>query len=91
MTLNELEWLANTLVSKQIDSAAYVHTLSALFVEVPNIADRSTIFGSTINSIFFKYCNWIMDVGSTELKILQLTQPYVDQGYSQLHLLVGRV
>jgi len=34
-----------------------------------------------------------MDVGSTELKILQITQPYVDQGYSQLHLLglVGRV
>jgi len=25
-----------------------------------------------------------MDVGSTELKILQVTQPYVDQGYSQL-------
>ena len=34
MTLNELEWLAKFLVSKQIDSAAYVHTLSALFVEV---------------------------------------------------------
>jgi len=32
-----------------------------------------------------------MDVGSTELKILQVTQPYVDQGYSQLHLLVGPV
>jgi len=32
-----------------------------------------------------------MDVGSTELKILQVTQPYVDQGYSQLLLLVGRV
>jgi len=32
-----------------------------------------------------------MDVGSTELKLLQVTQPYVDQGYSQLHLLVGRV
>ena len=32
--LNDLEWLANFLVSKQIDSAAYVHTLSALFVEV---------------------------------------------------------
>ena len=30
-----------------------------------------------------------MDVGSTELKILQVTQPYVDQGYSQLHLLEG--
>jgi len=24
-----------------------------------------------------------MEVGSTELKILQITQPYVDQGYSQ--------
>ena len=34
MTLNELEWLAKFLVSKQIDSAAYVYTLSALFVEV---------------------------------------------------------
>ena len=32
-----------------------------------------------------------MDVGSTKLKILQVTQPYVDQGYSQLRLLVGRV
>jgi len=32
-----------------------------------------------------------MDVGSTELQILQVTQPYVDQGYSQLHLLVERV
>jgi len=32
-----------------------------------------------------------MDVDSTELKILQVTQPYVDQCYSQLHLLVGRV
>ena len=31
-----------------------------------------------------------MDVGSTELKILEVTQPYIDQGYSQLHLLVGR-
>ena len=31
-----------------------------------------------------------MDVGSTELKILQVTQPYVDQGYSQLHLLKGQ-
>ena len=31
---NDLEWLANFLVSKQIDSAAYVHTLSTLFVEV---------------------------------------------------------
>ena len=30
-----------------------------------------------------------MDVSSTELKILQATQPYVDQGYSQLHLLEG--
>jgi len=29
--------------------------------------------------------------GGTELIILQVTQPYVDQGYSQLHLLVGRV
>ena len=27
-----------------------------------------------------------MDVGSIELKILQVIQPYVDQGYSQLHL-----
>jgi len=78
MTLNELEWLAKFLVSKQIDSAAYVHTLSALFVEVLWI-------------VFFKYCNWLIDVGSTELKILQVTQPYVDQGYSQLRLLVGRV
>jgi len=34
MTLNELEWLAKFLVSKQINSAAYVHTLSAIFVEV---------------------------------------------------------
>jgi len=65
MTLNELEWLANILVRMQIDSAAYVHTLSALFVEVLQIV------------FFFKYCNWIMDVGSTELKILQVTQPYV--------------
>jgi len=32
-----------------------------------------------------------MDVGSTDLKILQVTQPYVDQGYSQLHQLVSRV
>jgi len=32
-----------------------------------------------------------MDVGSTELKILQITQLYADQGYLQLHLLVGRV
>jgi len=32
-----------------------------------------------------------MDVGSTELKKFQVTQPYVDQGYSQLQLLVGRV
>ena len=32
-----------------------------------------------------------MDVGSIELKILQVTQPYVDQGYLQVHLLVGRV
>ena len=32
--LNELEWLAKFLISKQLDSAAYVHTLSALFVEV---------------------------------------------------------
>jgi len=39
MTLNELEWLAKVLVSKQIDSAAYVHALCALFVEVPNIVD----------------------------------------------------
>ena len=78
MTLNELEWLAKFLVSKQIDIAAYVHTLSALFVEVLWI-------------VFFKYCNWLIDVGSTELKILQVTQPYVDQGYSQLRLLVGRV
>jgi len=32
-----------------------------------------------------------MDVGSIELKILEVTQPraYVDQGYSKLHLLVG--
>jgi len=29
-----------------------------------------------------------MDVGSTELNILQVTQPYVDH---LLHLLVGRV
>jgi len=27
---NELEWLAKFLVSKQIDSATYFHTLSAL-------------------------------------------------------------
>ena len=65
MTLNELEWLANYLVSMQIDNAAYVHTLSALFVEVLLI------------SIFIKYCNWIMDVGSTEVKILQVIQLYV--------------
>ena len=32
-----------------------------------------------------------MDVGITELKILKVTQPYVDQGYSQLHLSVGCV
>jgi len=32
-----------------------------------------------------------MDVGNTVVKILQVTQPYVDQGYSQLHLLVGGV
>jgi len=32
-----------------------------------------------------------MDVGITELKILQVTQLYVDQGYSQLHLFVWRV
>jgi len=32
-----------------------------------------------------------MDAGSAELKILLATQPYVDQGYSQLHLLVGLV
>jgi len=32
-----------------------------------------------------------MDVGSNEIKNVQVTQPYVDQGYSQLHLLVGRV
>ena len=76
MTLNKLEWLANFLVSKQIDSAAYVHTLSALFVEVLQI-------------VFFS--NTAIDVGSTELKILQVTRPYVGQGYSQLHLLVGRV
>jgi len=29
-----------------------------------------------------------MDVGSTGLKILQVSQSYVDQSYSQLHLLV---
>jgi len=36
MTLNELEWLAEFLVHKQavVDSAAYTHTLSALFMEV---------------------------------------------------------
>ena len=32
-----------------------------------------------------------MDVGSAELKIWQVTQPYVDQDYPQLHLFVGRV
>ena len=32
--LDELEWLAKFLLSKQIDSAAYVHTLSGLFVGV---------------------------------------------------------
>jgi len=37
MTLNELDWLAKFLVSKQIDSAAYVHTFSAQFVEVLQI------------------------------------------------------
>jgi len=34
MTLNKLEWFAKFLVSNQIYSAAYVHTLSALFPEV---------------------------------------------------------
>jgi len=33
----------------------------------------------------------LVTVGSTEIKILQVNQPYVDQGYSQLHLLAGRV
>jgi len=34
---------------------------------------------------------WLAKFLVSELKILQVAQPYVDQGYSQLHLLVGRV
>ena len=66
MTLNELEWLGKFLVSKQIDSAAYVHTISALFVEVLWIVFFSN---TAIDN---------MDVGGTELKILQVTRTSIN-------------
>jgi len=66
MTLNELRWLGKFLVSKQIDSAAYVHTISALFVEVLWIVFFSN---TAIDN---------MDVGGTELKILQVTRTSIN-------------
>ena len=89
MTLNKLEWLANFLVSKQIDSAAYGWRQT--YKQMDSSDALSRYLWKYYKYYFFKYCNWIMDVGSTEQKILQVTQPFVDQGYSQLHLLVGRV
>ena len=70
MTLNELEWLAQFLVSKQIDSAAYVHTLSALFVEVLKI-----VFFQILQLSYGRRQHWtnnfIKSLNRTSIKVIR--------------------